>query len=447
MSPSAPGPLRVHPTNPRYVTPDGERAILLVGSHTWDNLKDMGRDDPPAPFDWDEYLDFLERGHHNFIRLWAWDHTVWVSRANGQLGKDFTHHVAPHPWLRTGPGIALDGKPKFDLTRFDPGYFDRLRHRVASAGERGVYVSVMLFEGWCLMHANTGRGAEPGWAWRSHPFHPDNNVNGLDIDAGDDGAHGKVHRLGNAKVNAFQEAYVRKVVDTVTDFDNTLYEVINEGGDRDWDWWIADLVRDHERGKRSQHLVGITGHGAEDVASMLSSPADWISPGRRDGYGPDAPAWDGEKVSIFDTDHVWGVGGDAAWVWKSLTRGHNPIFMDPYVGNVLCEPGDGRWPPIRQAMGHARRWSERVDLAGFTPCGALASSEYCLAKPGEAYLVFAPDAAPVTVDLSDVPGELRVEWIHPVEGTITPGGVIAGGARRTLAPHADGDAVLYLRTT
>lgn len=44
----AAGPLRVHPRNPRYMTPDGERALLLVGSHTWDDLKDMGRDDPPA---------------------------------------------------------------------------------------------------------------------------------------------------------------------------------------------------------------------------------------------------------------------------------------------------------------------------------------------------------------------------------------------------------------
>ena len=444
---SAPGPLRVHPTNPRYVTADGENAILLVGSHTWDNLKDMDRADPPAAFDWDAYLDFLERHGHNFIRLWVWDHTVWVSQANGQLGKDFVHNVAPHPWLRTGPGLALDGKPKFDLTQFNPSYFDRLAHRVSSAGERGVYVSVMLFEGWCLMHANRGRNAEPGWAWRAHPFHPDNNVNGVDIEMGEDSVDGKVHRLGNAHVNALQETYVRKVVDTVNEFDNTLYEVINEGGDAGWDWWVADIVRDQERGKPRQHLVGITGHGAEGVESMLDSPADWISPGRNDGYGPDAPAWNGAKPSIFDTDHIWGCGGNAAWVWKSLTRGHNPIFMDPYLGHVLCEPDDERWPPIRQAMGHARRWSERVGLADFTPCDVLASSGYCLAKPGEAYLVFAPDGGPITVDVSAVAGDLAVEWIHPVEGTIELGGTVSGGEPATLTCPGKGDIVLYLRTS
>jgi hypothetical protein len=125
------GPLRVHPENPRYFT-DGTktqdnslRAVYLTGAHTWNNLVDMGRSDPPEAFDFERYLDFLERHHHNFIRMWAWDSTLWDTQANGSLGKDFVHHVAPLPWRRTGPGNAADGKPMFDLTKFDPNYFER----------------------------------------------------------------------------------------------------------------------------------------------------------------------------------------------------------------------------------------------------------------------------------------------------------------------------------
>src|SRR5262249_53597100 len=135
----AAGPLRGHPTNPRYFTdgtkgPDGSpRAVYLTGSHTWNNLVDMGRDDPPERFDFDAYLDFLGRRGHNFIRLWAWDSTTWDTRANGALGKDFVHRVAPLPWARTGPGKALDGKPRVDLTKFDPAYFERLRARLRAA--------------------------------------------------------------------------------------------------------------------------------------------------------------------------------------------------------------------------------------------------------------------------------------------------------------------------
>ena len=41
------GPLRVHPDNPRYFTDGSGRAVYLTGSHTWNNLVDMGRNVPP----------------------------------------------------------------------------------------------------------------------------------------------------------------------------------------------------------------------------------------------------------------------------------------------------------------------------------------------------------------------------------------------------------------
>jgi hypothetical protein len=448
----AKGPLRVHPENGRYFTDGTEaadgslEAVYLTGSHTWDNLVDMGREYPPEAFDFDAYLAFLERHHHNFIRLWTWDSFTWDTRANRRLGKEFVHRVAPLPWARTGPGNAADGQPKFDLTRFDPAWFDRLESRVRAAGERGIYVSVMLFEGWGLMHGNRGRSAPDGWAWRSHPFHPANNVNGVAVPQSDDGLGGHVHRLGGDALRSLQAAYIRKVVDTVNRFDNVLYEVINEGGDKEWDWWVAETIEKHETALPKQHPVGITGHGAEGLESMLASPAHWISPGRRDGYADDPPAWDGSKVSLLDTDHIWGVGGNAGWVWKSFVRGHNPIFMDPYDGAVLGTRGDPRWEPIRAAMGQTRRLAERVDLARLEPRPELASTEYCLARPGKAYVVYAPArsaAEGFTVELPD--GVYRSAWLHPVEGEREGGGTVkaTGGEQRFTAPFA-GDAVLYI---
>jgi hypothetical protein len=352
--------------------------------------------------------------------------------------------------VRTGPAKALDGKPRFDLTKFDPGYFERLRARVGAAGRRGIYVSVMLFEGWGLFHGNRGRAAPAGWAWRGHPFHPDNNVNGINADADGDGTTGEVHTRANPAVNALQAAYVRQVVDTVNEFDNVLYEVINEGGQKDWDWWVVTVIRDHERAKPKQHPVGITGHGAERVASMLASPADWISPGRQDGYGPEPPAWDGKKVSLLDTDHIWGVGGNAGWVWKGFLRGHNPIFMDPYDGSILGRPGDPQWEPVRRNLGYTRRYAELIDLAATAPRDDLASAgaglprPYCLANPGKDYLVFLPDGGAVTVDLSAAPGEFRTEWFNPATGQAAPAAATRGGARREFTAPFAGAAVLFL---
>jgi hypothetical protein len=297
----------------------------------------------------------------------------------------------------------------------------------------------MLFEGWGLHHANRGRDAPAGWAWRSHPFHPENNTNSL----GTDGELGEVHRLTNPKVLGVQAAYIRKVVDTVNDQDNVLYEVINEGGEKAWDWWVVKTLHDYERTKPKQHPVGITGHGAERLESMLASPAEWISPGRVDGYGEDPPAWEGSaKVSLLDTDHIWGVGGNAAWVWKSFLRGHNPIFMDPYDGAVLGAPEAPRWEPIRRAMGYARQLAERVDIAALQPRDALASSRYCLANPGKKYLVYLPDGGEVSVDLSAAVGALHVEWVDPRSGKSRPGEATEGGAKRSIRAPDTKDWVL-----
>lgn len=431
------GPLHVHPDNPRYFArPDG-RPVLLVGAHTWDNLVDMGETDTPAPFDFPAYLDFLEKYHHNFIRLWAWDSTVWDTRSNGKWGKDFVHHVAPQPWARTGPGLALDGRPKFDLTKSNPAYFERLRSRVATAGERGIYVSIMLFEGWGMMHANLRQPAEPGWAWRSHPFHPANNINGTMAQLPADSLTGPVHSLVDPVTNQLQTVYIRHVVDAVNDLDNVLYEVINEGGEQKWDWWVVKTVRDYESTKPKQHPIGLTGHGAEKLPSLLASPADWVSPGRRDGYGEEPPAWDGAKVSLLDTDHVWGIGGTADWVWKSFLRGHNPLFMDPYEGLVLGKRFDPKFEPVRRALGEVRRIADGLDLARMTPQDKLASTGYCLANPGLDYLVYLPTGGVVTVDLSAAGGELAVEWLDPDTGKTVAAGPVPGGAIRELtAPSA-----------
>jgi hypothetical protein len=83
--------------------------------------------------------------------------------------------MTPQPWPRTGAGTAKDGKPKFDLEVFNESYVDRLRERVIAAREAGIYVAVMLFDGWALHISPAPDNVE------GHPFHAANNVNGVGI--------------------------------------------------------------------------------------------------------------------------------------------------------------------------------------------------------------------------------------------------------------------------
>ena len=447
------GPLHVSRDNPRYFADAEGRVVYLTGSHTWPNLKDMGAAAPPPAFDFDGYLNFLQRWGHNFVRLWTWE----LSRYAYDEREIW---CTPFPWLRSGPGAAKDGLPKFDLSRPDEAYFSRLRSRVETAGRRGIYVSVMLFEGHGL-HASRAP-----WCWDGHPFHRDNNINGIDGDPGSSGRGIESQTLAIPAVTAIQEAYVRRVVETLNDLDNVLYEIANESGaySTEWQVHLIRFIKDCERDLPKQHPVGMTFQWAKDQCgtnqTLFESPADWVSPNPAGGYRDDPPAADGRKVILNDTDHLWGIGGNPLWVWKSFLRGMNPVFMDPYVGppeslkdkatpswtdHLDASPKtDRKWDSIRAAMGYTRRFAGRLDLRHAEPRGDLASTGYCLAAPNSWYLVLVPGGGEVGVDLSAAPGTLRGEWFDAEVGGDLGGFSVAGGAKRTFATPCPGDTVLLL---
>ena len=145
----AKGPLR-QSKNPNYFEDASGTPLILCGSHSWNTLQDWGTDGTVRPLDFDAFVRFLKAHGHNFTLLWYTElprfHGLPTTEA---APPDFT--VSPFPWMRTGPGLATDGGPKFDLTKFDQAYFDRLRARVQALDRPGIYVGVYLFTGELLL--------------------------------------------------------------------------------------------------------------------------------------------------------------------------------------------------------------------------------------------------------------------------------------------------------
>ncbi|HOS92959.1 MAG TPA: hypothetical protein PLQ54_06570, partial [Armatimonadota bacterium] len=256
-----------------------------------------------------------------------------------------------------------------------------------------------------------------------------------------------IHELADPRVTAVQEAYVREVIRTVNDLDNVLFEISNENHppSTDWQYHMIELIRRTERAMPKQHPVGMTfQYQGGSNQTLFDSPADWISPNPDGGYRDDPPAADGTKVIINDTDHLWGIGGNAQWVWKSFCRGLNPIFMDPYDGAVIGGRFEPRWDPVRKSLGQALALAERLDLARMTPHNALASTGFCLADPGVDYIVYLPDGGVAELDLSAAQGGLSVEWIDASTGAATPGASVDGGGRIRLAAPFAGNAVIHV---
>lgn len=435
------GPLVVHPDNGRYFMVLGdrqERAVYLTGSHVWGNFQRYHSDNPDFNIDFDQFLSTLEQHQHNLIRGWHWEDTQY----------------APLPFARTGPGKASDGQPKFDLGRYNQAYYDRLRDRIVAAGERGIYVSVMLFQGWSIENKGGGRAPNP---WPDHPFNTANNINGMNGDPNGDGIGPELHTLKSdglgidPKITALQAAYVKHSIDQLNDLDNLIWEITNESHADSiaWQYHIIRLIHDYEKTKPKQHLVWMNFYSDKlSNACLFDGPADIVSPHRKHTNYREPPPAKGDKVVVLDTDHLWGVGGNPAWVWKSFTRGYHPIFMDP-LHNLQWyrrkwNANDPHWVAMRKAMEDARSFALRMELAVATPLPALSSTRHCLASPGKEYLVFQPQSGPFSVRLEA--GRYSHEWYSPNARSVTATGTSKtyGGEER-FAPPFEGSAVLYLK--
>ncbi len=434
--------MRVSSENPRYFADDQGKIVYLTGAHTWRNLQDLVVPDGISSFDYQAYLKFLVRHRLNFFRLWRQEEAF----------------SDPLPYLRTGPGLALDGQPKFDLNQPNPAFYSRLSHRVAEAERHGLYVAVMLFQGWSIERKDSKRQEDP---WAMHPFHRDNNVNGVDGDHDHDGEGRETHTLEDPALFARQLEFARLVVDAVNGYGNVLYEIANESTPASiaWQEALVRAIHEYEAAKPKRHPVILSAPWGNRTQDLWASQAEAVSPGLpipgmpAYPYREDPPANDGRKVIINDTDHLWGIGGTRAWVWQSFTRGLNPIYMDPYSPEVLphfYQMVQETRDQVLEAMGQTRMVAELVPLSRMTPRADLCSSRYCLADPGRAYVVFVPsssgleNAASVSVDLMSAAELFDVRWLNLERGTWTGEVRRLPGGKTTFTVPFEGEAVLLL---
>jgi hypothetical protein len=186
-----------------------------------------------------------------------------------------------------------------------------------------------------------------------------------------------------------------------------FYEIANELYAPHWQYEMIEFIKRYEKTKPKQHLVLMSAGGRTRTGGwkqmgrdlVVSSPADcfaaagsWLS-GRYKKKDP--PANCSSKPGIVDTDHGAPGSSDIGYVWSPFTRGyHFNLYDKPFE-----DPGaEGlHWRRVRQSVGKAVEYSTELDLANVTPREDLASTRFCLAKPGYQYVVYQPDDGPITV--------------------------------------------------
>jgi hypothetical protein len=480
---SSMGPLKQSSVNTRYFVDPAGNAVFLSGSHTWDDFQDTDTNvgSTPGAFDFNSYVNFLKAHNQNVTILWHKDLPEYC----GWNFSGSTWRMAPWPWQRPGPGVATDGNAQFDLTQFNQPYFDRLRARVQQLQANGIYAIVELFDGNQLTSA---RCSTDGYA-----FTGANNVNGVD-DGYTSGAAGvsSVTMTGNNAITNIQDGYAKKVVDTLNDLPNVIWEIAEEQPGASMTWWaphMMGLVKAYEGGgvfegttytaKAFQHPVGIgsLNYFDRNDTTLYGSIATWVAPTLAASSFPSNVAVNNQgKVAINDSDHSLGykaftnLDGSIqdqnlrGYIWENITSGaEGVVFMDPYViywqgspvrnncvsaVHQVCTGVDTKYDKFRSSLGFAQGYvNAKMDLLKATPQGSLTSTGFCLADnaaTGAEYLVYAPNGGTFTVNLGGTTRALNVEWFNPATGATTAVAPITGGSTKSFTAPFSGDAVLYI---
>ena len=133
-------------------------------------------------------------------------------------------------------------------------------------------------------------------------------------------------------------------------------------------------------------------------------------------------------------------------LWGTLTAGGAGV--EYYFGyklpqnDLVCEDWRSRdqsWDYCRIALDFFH--GQRIPFWEMTNADALVgnskndNSKYCLAKPGEVYLVYLPSGGSTELDLRGVSGAFGVKWFNPRAGSVLADGpvnFVNGGAKVSL---------------
>ena len=238
-------PIRIHPQNPKLFEFRGKPLVLLTATEHYGAV--MNR-----PFRFERYLADTAEKRITMTRLFALFRELQSSINPYSTCKPETpDYIAP--FMRTGPGRALDMELKYDLDQPNPEYFERLHRFVGLAAEYGVIVEVVLL-------SNTYAPQ----IWELNPLNAKNNINELaEIEWPD------YLSQRHPKLFARQVAHVRKIVSELNRYDNVIFEICNEPGGQapgkdnhpsldEVNQWLSALiqvVRETEATMPNKHLI------------------------------------------------------------------------------------------------------------------------------------------------------------------------------------------------
>ncbi len=425
------GPLTLHSENPHYFSWKGKPAILITSGEHYGAL--LNRD-----FDYKTYLKTLHKDGLNHTRIFSGTYREVESSfgiTDNPLSPKPDRFLCP--WPRSEQKGANDGENRFDLSRFDPEYFQTLDDFMTQADRAGVIVEYTLF---CPLYRDE--------LWEVSPMNIANNINGVG-----DCERTEVLTLKHPELLEFQLGFVRKAVRELNRHDNFYFEVCNEpyfgGVTEQWQHRVIDEIVKTEKALPKKHLISMNianGHKKVDslypgvsilnfhycvppVTVEMNWELDCV-------IGENETGFRGSDDILYRTegwDFILAGGALYNNLDYSFTPGHPDGTLRDYRS-----PGGGS-PELRDQLAILKEFIESFDFVRMAPASEeILSAEpdlstYCLAEPGKQYAVYLHVPIPKNPKkLSDhlrknveanlvleIPeGTYRVEWIDTKNGEV-----------------------------
>jgi hypothetical protein len=440
-----PNPIALHPENPHYFLWRGRPTILITSGEHYGAVLNRN-------FEYRRYLETLESNGFNLTRVF----TGAYCEPRGAFGIG-ANTLAPAPgmllcpWARSEtPGYANGGNT-FDLTRWDPAYFDRLTDFVTQAARRGIVVEVVLF---CPFYEDH--------MWELSPMNARNNVNGI----------GRIERtevytLKHKDLMDVQEAMVRRIVTALRDFDNVYYEICNEpyfgGVTLEWQDQIAQTIAQTESAFEHKHLI------AQNIANhtkKIENPNAHVSVFNFHYAKPPVAVGDNYHLNKVIGDDETGFAGEDRVKpyrlegWDFIMAGgavFNNLDYSFAVGHEdgtarIDAPGGGGpelWRQLRILSEFINRFDfvkmkpDNSVIAAGVPKGATARA---LVQPGRAYAIYVNGNGVRSLSVNLPSGSYETRWVDTKTGNTERAESFehVGGSRTLDAPAYSDDIALRL---
>jgi len=294
---ASPGVIGINRRNPHYFEYKGRDILLLTSAEHYAAVFNKA-------FDYKAYLDALHRNGLNYTRIYPGTKLLPndINRKNDTMNAG-ANFIAP--WARSGEPGYVGGGNKFDLNRWDEGFFGRLRDFTARAYELDIIVELCFFND------------QYDTTFPHCPLHAGANIQGV---GGTECT--AFTTLANAVLVAEQKKLIEKLMRETNGFDNVIYEFIDEPtlyGTKSADAynWISALI-DHaiavEAGLPKKHML----------AQQMMFGVDFS---------------DDDRVSLLVAQYV-SEGGRQVGSWAALANSYKfnkPIETNETV-SVLSEP-------------------------------------------------------------------------------------------------------------